>query len=77
MKNLNSLDWVAIIILIIGGLNWGLVGIFGFDLVKAIFGDMSILSRIVYLIVGISSVYAIVLSFQLAKVKGEQVGQHA
>ncbi len=40
-----------------GGLNWGLVGLFGFDLVATIFGDASVLSRIVYSLVGISAVY--------------------
>ena len=42
---------------IIGGINWGLVGLFGFNLVAAIFGDMTILSRTVYLLVGLSAVW--------------------
>ena len=42
-------------LLIVGGLNWGLVGLFEFDLVAAIFGDMTALSRIVYVLVGISA----------------------
>jgi len=42
-------------LLIIGGLNWGLVGIFNFDLVATIFGDMSIVSRIVYIVVAVSA----------------------
>jgi len=54
MKKLDLLVWT---LLIIGGLNWGLVGIFNFDLVAAIFGDMSILSRIVYTLVGLAAVY--------------------
>ena len=62
MKKLNALDWVAIVLLVIGGLNWGLVGIFGFDLVATIFGDMSILSRIVYAVVGLSAIYVAVVS---------------
>lgn len=49
------LEWVAIALIVIGALNWGLVGIFGFNLVSAIFGDMSALSRIVYALVGISA----------------------
>ncbi len=79
MKSLNYIDWIAIIILAIGGLNWGLVGIFGLDLVGFIFGEMSILSRIVYLIVGISAIYVFGLSFQLAKIKGGEatIRQHA
>lgn len=50
---------LANILLIIGGLNWGLVGLFGFDLVATIFGSMTILSRIVYVIIGLAAVYAI------------------
>lgn len=53
--------------LIVGGLNWGLVGLFGFDLVGAIFGYGSILSRIIYILVGISALYAIYLSTRLHK----------
>lgn len=53
MKTLNS---IALVLLVIGGLNWGLVGLFGFDLVAAIFGDMSIASRIVYVLVGLSAI---------------------
>jgi hypothetical protein len=67
MKNLNVLDWVAIILLAVGGLNWGLVGIFDFDLVATIFGDMSALSRIVYSVVGISAVYILAISAKLGK----------
>ncbi|MFH0969076.1 MAG: DUF378 domain-containing protein [Patescibacteria group bacterium] len=75
MKNLNALDWIAIIVLIVGGLNWGLVGVFNLDLIKAIFGDMSALSRVIYLIVGTSAVYVLAISFQLVKIKGEPVSQ--
>ena len=45
---------IAYILVIIGAVNWGLIGFFGFDLVSAIFGDMSLISRIVYSLVGIS-----------------------
>lgn len=57
MKGLNLL---AVILLVIGGLNWGLVGTTGFDLVRAIFGDMSPLSRIVYTLVGLAAIYHLV-----------------
>lgn len=46
-------------LLIIGGLNWGLVGIFNWDLVAAIFGDMSIVSRIVYILVAVAALGAL------------------
>lgn len=56
---MNAIDWIAIVLVIVGGLNWGLVGFFDWDLVAAIFGDMSFLARTVYSLVGISAVYMI------------------
>lgn len=52
---------VAIILLIIGGLNWGLVGLFDFDLVAAIFGRGTTLARVVYILVGLAAVVKIAL----------------
>lgn len=57
MRVLNILTQV---LLIIGGLNWLLVGAFDFDLVAALFGDMSPLARVVYILVGLSAVYQVV-----------------
>ena len=51
------LNTITLVLLIVGGLNWGLVGLFGFDLVAAIFGEMSPLSHIVYTLVGLSALY--------------------
>ena len=50
---------IALTLVIIGALNWLLIGIFSFDLVAAIFGTMSILSRIIYALVGVSGILAI------------------
>lgn len=63
MKNMSVLDWVTLVLVIIGGLNWGLVGFFQYDLVKAIFGDMTTLSRIVYDLVGLSALYMAIMPF--------------
>ncbi|MDD2840663.1 MAG: DUF378 domain-containing protein [Rickettsiales bacterium] len=52
---------ISLILLIVGGLNWGLVGLFNFDLVASLFGQMSILSRIVYLLVGASAITAAIM----------------
>jgi uncharacterized membrane protein YuzA (DUF378 family) len=57
---MKTLDILIYALLIIGGLNWGLVGMFNFDLVAAIFGDMSGLSRIVYTVVGLAAIYDLV-----------------
>jgi uncharacterized membrane protein YuzA (DUF378 family) len=59
MKNLNAFDWIALILLIIGGINWGMISIFNIDLVSSLFGAMTILTRVVYGLVGLSAVYTI------------------
>lgn len=58
---LNTLDWVALVLLVIGGLNWGLLGLFGIDVVARLLGDMTTASRALYVLVGIAAVYAIYL----------------
>jgi len=68
---MNALDWIAVILVIVGGLNWGLVGLFKFDLVAAIFGDMSLLSRIIYDLVGLAALYMIFMKFSMAAEKNE------
>ena len=57
--NTKGLDYTILTIAIIGAINWGLVGFFRFDLVAFLFGDMSWLSRIVYVLVGISGLYLV------------------
>lgn len=52
----NFLKIASYILVLVGALNWGLVGLFNFDLVAAIFGDMTIVSRIIYILVGISAI---------------------
>jgi len=64
MKGHSVWCWIAFIILIIGGLNWGLIGFFHFDLIAAIFGDMSMLTRAIYAVVGLAALYAIYGAFR-------------
>ena len=52
-------DYPALVLTIIGAINWGLIGLFKFDLVAFVFGDMTVMSRIVYAIVGIAGLYLI------------------
>lgn len=54
---MKKLDIAATALLVIGGLNWGVVGLTGSDLVGALFGELSPLSRAVYLVVGLAAVY--------------------
>lgn len=57
------IDTIALILIIIGALNWGLVGIFNFNLVEAIFGVMTWFTRLIYILVGISGLWGIKLLF--------------
>lgn len=55
---MNGLDWGAFVLLVVGGLNWGLVGFFQFDLVASLFGgEAAMVSRVVYALVGLSALY--------------------
>jgi len=63
-----AMDTLAIVLAAIGAINWGLIGLFGFDLVAAIttagkFGDSNVISRIIYVIVGIAGVIALIGAF--------------
>lgn len=57
------IDTIALILIIIGAINWGLIGIFNFNLVEAIFGGFAIISKIIYILVGISGLWGIKLIF--------------
>ena len=59
MKNMGIVCLVAFILVAIGGINWGLVGIFDFNLVSAIFGDGTMITRAIYILVGVSALYLI------------------
>ncbi len=60
MKALSSFDWVAMVLTLVGGLNWGLIAFFNFNLVTSIVGDTTNASRIVYGLVGLSALYLII-----------------
>ena len=66
---MKSMDIIATVLLIVGGLNWGLVGIANFDLVAALFGAGSVLARIVYFLVGAAAAYQ-ALSFKAMQKRG-------
>jgi len=83
--HLNPLEWLAAIVLIVGGVNWGLVGLFEFDLVAWIvgeeFGETTTLSRIVYVLVGLSALYMLPALLRVeamtARVEREGTGRGA
>ncbi|HEX2726526.1 MAG TPA: DUF378 domain-containing protein [Beijerinckiaceae bacterium] len=57
---MKAINIVTLLLVIVGGLNWGLVGLFSFDLVAAIFGNGSLLARLVYILVGASALWQLV-----------------
>jgi hypothetical protein len=61
---MRTINVITLVLLIVGGLNWGLVGLFEFDLVAALFGEMSALSRLVYVLVGLSALWQLVPLFR-------------
>lgn len=61
MKKMNALDWIAWILVLIGAINWGLIGFFKFDLVAMIFGDMTLITRLIYALIGIAAIYLIII----------------
>lgn len=63
----NWLDIVSLILIIIGAVNWGLIGLFNLDLVATLFGTMSMISRIIYAIIGIAGIYSLMLFAKLKK----------
>lgn len=56
---MNVFDYIVLTLVIIGAINWGLIGFFRFDLINVIFGNMTLLSRIIYAIVGLCGLYMI------------------
>jgi len=64
---LNVIDIIAIVLVVIGGLNWGLVGLGIGDVVASIFGAASLLSQIVYILVGLAAIYLAVISVKLER----------
>ena len=64
---MKALTWISVIVLVIGGINWLLVGSFNFDLVATLFGELSALSRIVYMVVGLAAIYVAIYSPRLVR----------
>jgi len=54
---MSTLGWITFLLVVIGGLNWGLVGFFGFDVIKVFFGDMTTITRVIYGLVGLAALY--------------------
>ena len=66
-SRMNALDWIAMTLLIIGGLNWGLVGLFDVDLVASLFGPDSAISRVIYTAVGASALWCLYTASKMSR----------
>jgi uncharacterized membrane protein YuzA (DUF378 family) len=73
---MRGINLVTLLLVIVGGLNWGLVGLFNLDLVAALFGEGSMLSRIVYILVGASALWQLIPFFK-GFGEGETRAQHS
>jgi hypothetical protein len=62
MKDMNLYTWIAVILVLVGGINWGLVGLFNVNIISAILGEM--LSRLVFIVVGVGAGYIIYLIYK-------------
>ncbi len=69
VEGLSGLSWAAVLLVVIGAINWALVGLFRLDLVAAIFGTMSAGARIVYVLVGIAGVYLLWIAAHLSRAR--------
>lgn len=71
--NSKGIDYTALTIVIIGAINWGLIGFFRFDLVSFLFGNMSLLSRIVYAVVGLCGLYLVSVYGRITDIGSESI----
>lgn len=64
---MNMIDWVAFLLVVVGGINWGLIGFLSFDLVATIFAFAPIVARVIYCVVGVAAVYSLYMALKLKK----------
>ena len=67
MQKLSSLDWLAIVLVVVGGLNWGLVALAGIDLVQVLVGAWPVVAKVVYVLVALSALYLAIIAKKLSK----------
>lgn len=67
MKQMGALDWVVFVLLVVGALNWGLVGLANVNIVEAILGPIPILLKVIYILVGLAGLYKIYKVLMMSK----------
>lgn len=65
-RRMRAVEWIPMLLLAVGGLNWGLIGLFDYNLVSHLLGNMTTLSRVVYIAVGVCALYALYLSGRMS-----------
>lgn len=71
---MSALDWTAMVLMIVGGLNWGLIGLINYDVVAAVLGTQSPFARVLYVLVGLAALYSI---YTAAKMGSERPSRPA
>jgi hypothetical protein len=64
---MNAVDWISMVLLIIGGLNWGAVGLFGLDVIANVFGEGTAIARVIYTLVGLAALYSIYTASKMSR----------
>jgi hypothetical protein len=67
MRALSIIDWIVILLVFLGGINWGLVGVLNFNLIEFIFSQAPIIARIIYILVALAAIYLLFISLTLVK----------
>ena len=67
MQKLTPKDWTAVVLVVVGGMNWGLIGLFKYDVVANLLGFAPILPRIVYTVVGLAAIYVAAVAPKFGK----------
>ncbi len=77
MLKLSAAGWIALALIIMGALNWGLIGIFnGIDLVGVIFGELSTISRLIYILIGLAAIYIMAEVTTTFRIKWQKTHRH-
>lgn len=75
---MKPVEQISMVLTIVGGVNWGLIGLFQFDVVAALFGEMSALTRVIYSLIGLAAVYEIVYAAStISRSRQTHIGAHA
>jgi uncharacterized membrane protein YuzA (DUF378 family) len=74
---MRNLDWIALVLIILGGLNWGIVALTGYNVFGGVFGFMTVASRIIYGLIGLASLYMIGIAFTKLNQCTYQIRSHS